>query len=353
METEGYKRIKKVALNYVKANKIGKDVGAYSIMPRGGENFYGSYHALQVLDLFGELHNRPAEEIATWVDYIQSYQEEDGSLLVRQQPFGENPIVPGIDGKLHSTRGLFWSFRVLRSKPKYAPTFIEPLLDPKTLYDWVGAFDWSMSWRISNQILAVYTFMAGLRDWFGYDISEALEKGMYPALEEKLDPETGYFGTAQGAPLWNGLFGTIHIAPIYFAEGWELKHLERNVDSTIECQREDGSYWEGGSNCPDFDGAYMMANLHHLTDYRKEDLEATARKYLQHALMHEDPEGRGWRNRRRDWKRPEGAIEPEFMMLDSWFYPASIGLVAHMLQDTGYEGPYDFSPGSLHMQNAF
>ena len=40
-------------------------------------------------------------------------------------------------------------------------------------------------------------------------------------------------------------------------------------------------------------------------------------------------------------------------MLGSWFYPLSIALIAHMLRDTGYEGPYRLNPMSLHGGNVF
>jgi hypothetical protein len=40
-------------------------------------------------------------------------------------------------------------------------------------------------------------------------------------------------------------------------------------------------------------------------------------------------------------------------MLGSWFFPLSIGLVAHMLRDTGFEGPYRLNPISPHECNVF
>ncbi len=193
---------------------------------------------------------------------------------------------------------------------------------------------------------------------------------MYPALEEVFDEQTGYWGTQVGEDLANGLFGTIHVTPIYFAQGWPLRSLERNVDSTLACQLPDGSFWPGGSDCPDYDGAYMMNNLAAMTDYRREDLRAAARCYLEHALMHEEAGGIGWRLHRRDtgpeqWKsRPHWIWKPgaeevtrelrdedparTHIMLGSWFYPLSIALIADMLRDTGYEGPYRLNPMSLH-----
>jgi len=254
--------------------------------------------------------------------------------------------------------------------------FLEPMLDPQTLYRWVKRYDWSNSWAAGNQVLACATALFAARDWFDVaDVDSIMERGMYPALEELLDEDTGYWGTQLGADLPNGMFGTIHLTPIYFALGWPLRAVERNVDSTLACQLADGSFWPGGSDCPDYDGAYMMSNLSELTDYRREDLEASARRYLQHALMHEDPDGCGWLLHRRDsqpdewksrphwiWKPGAAEVVAEYrdedpgrksIMLGSWFYPLSIALVAHMLRDTGYEGPYRLNPNSLHECNVF
>ena len=118
----------------------------------------------------------------------------------------------------------------------------------------------------------------------------------------------------------------------------------------------------------------MMANLAELTDYRREDLEQSARAYLKHALMHEDPHGCGWLLHRRDSKPCDWTPRPHFLwkaggelsielrdddperthiMLGSWFYPLSIALIAHMLGDTGYEGPYRMNPMSLHQSKVF
>jgi hypothetical protein len=263
---------------------------------------------------------------------------------------------------------------MLDRKPQYSFRFIEPLLNEKALYKWVKKYDWSNSWAAGNQVLACATVIFALRDWFGFSHADRLmEYGMYPALEELQDKATGFWGTHLDSGLQNGLFGTIHVVPIYFAQAWPLRALEASVDSTLACQLPDGSFWPGGSDCPDFDGAYMMANLSVLTKYKSEELTTAARRYLDHALMHEDPNGCGWLLHRKDtdpanWEpRPHWIWKPgadraiaelrdedpsrTHIMLGSWFYPLSIALIAEMLGDTGYEGPYHFNPASLHVCN--
>ena len=375
-ETDGYRRVKQSALKFVDAMRLGPEPWRIRKEPGGSESFYGSYHALHVLDMFGAMDQFSAAELDGWADYIRRDQAEHGyfaaDVAVRGRPLSLDEMEP----YWHVTRGHLWALRILNRPPSHALTFAEPLLDPDTLYRWVKHYDWSNSWAAANQVLAGATVLFAMRDWFGCDdVDRAMEMGMLPALEELFDEQTGYWGTQFGADLPNGQFGTIHITPIYFAQGWPLRALERNVDSTLACQLPDGSFWPGGSDCPDFDGAYMMANLAALTDYRREDLDRAARRYLEHALLHEDPQGCGWLLHRRDsqpeqWRpRPHWIWKPgakevvgelrdddpnrTHIMLGSWFYPLSIALVAYMLRDTGYEGPYRLNPMSLHQCNVF
>ena len=356
--------------------KLGDHPATYQKETRGGESFYGSYHALHILDLFHELHSLPASTMDQWAGYIGKNQTVQGFFA--NQPDLLDKILTGreLDPVWHYIRGHIWSFRILNRKPEKALKFVEPFLEGDYLYRYIKSCDWSNSWASGNQICALATALQAYRDWQNEpEVDIIMENYMFPALEELIDPATGYWGTQLGADLKNGLFGTIHVAPIYFSQKWPLAYLEKNVDATLNCQYPDGSYWPGGSDCPDFDGAYMLANLHALIDYRKEDLKAAARKLLKHLLMHEDPKGNGWLLHRRDSKPSDWQPRPHFLwkpglrnpieelrdddpdrthiMLGSWFYPLSIALLAHMLGDTGYEGPYRINPMSLHQSNVW
>jgi hypothetical protein len=374
--TPDYERVKASALRFVDEMKLGEEVWRYRKEPGGSESFYGSYHGLHILDMFGALDSLSDRDRDEWADYSCRDQSEDG--LFRSSSCSSHAAdgMDSVEPHWHYTRGHLWALRILDRPPRYPLRFLEPLLDADALYRWVKKYDWGNSWAAGNQVLACATALMAMRDWF--DVSEVdtiMERGMLPALEELLDEKTGFWGTQLGADLPNGLFGTIHVTPIYFAQGWPLRAVERNVDSTLACQLEDGSFWPGGSDCPDFDGAYMMANLAELTDYRREDLRQAAHRYLEHALMHESPDGCGWLLHRRDsrpeqwksrphwiWRPGEATVIAEYrdedpsrthIMLGSWFYPLSIALAAYLLKDTGFEGPYRLNPMSLHECNAF
>ena len=375
-ETPGYRQVKASALRFVEAMKLGEELWRYRKEPGGPESFYGSYHALHILDMFGALDTLSDQQREDWADYLRGAQSEHGFFTSDSERRTAVLELDAMEPYWHYTRGHLWALRILDRPPRFPFRFIEPLLDARALYRWVKKYDWGNSWAAGNQVLACATALVAARDWFGVgEVDAVMEQGMYPALEELLDERTGFWGTQLGADLPNGLFGTIHVTPIYFACGWPLRAVDRNVDSTLACQLEDGSFWPGGSDCPDYDGAFMISNLAELTDYRRDDLRAAARRYLDHALMHESPDGCGWLLHRRDsrpeqWKsRPhwiwppgESKVVPEYRdedpnrmatMLGSWFYPLSIALVAHMLRDTDFEGPYRLNPMSLHDCSVF
>ncbi|GAA4302468.1 hypothetical protein [Compostibacter hankyongensis] len=374
--TPGYDQIKQTTLRFVEAMKIGDKPGIYRKEAGEDESFYGSYHAAHILDLFGELSLLPETTRRQWAELFRQRQTQQGYFSGKADDVRRVRSLEELEPVWHYTRGNIWALRILGYPAAQELQFAMPLLDAGRLYRWVKHYDWSNPWAAGNQVLAAATVLMAMRDWFGAtEVDRVLEQGMFPALEELLDEKTGFWGTQYGADLSNALFGTIHITPIYFAQGWTLRSLERNVDSTLACQLSDGSFWPGGSDCPDFDGAYMMANLAALTDYRREDLQLAARKYLAHALMHEDTEHGGWLLHRRDsvpadwvprphwiWKEGEKKAFAELrdedparthIMLGSWFYPLSIALISHFLGDTGYEGPYQFRNDSLHVCNVF
>ena len=372
----GYLRLKTMALAFVDAMKAGEEPGAYKKeASETGPSTYGTYHAAVIRSLFGELENCGSACLDRWAERVNALQCEGGYYSNRPEDRLRRRGPGELDSVWHFTRGMLWTLYVLGRRPGRELTFLEPLLNKQTMYRYVLSYDWSNSWAAGNQICALSTAMFALRDFYGVPyVDEVLEYGMFPALEELLDPETGYWGCQLGAGLLNGQFGTIHVLPTYFAQGWEYRFADKSVDSTLACQRSDGSFWPCGSDCPDFDGAYMLYNLSLLTDYRREELEQAGRRYLDHARQHFSPDGVGFTIHRRDstpdqwksrphfiWRDGESAAREEIrdedprrdrIMLGSWFYPLSIALISGMLGDTGFEGPYRLTPGCLHECNA-
>ena len=373
--TAGYTTLKTMALAFVDRMKVGEEPGAYrKEASETGPSTYGAYHAAIIYSLFDELAGFSSGDIDRWAQRINMLQCANGYYSNRKEDQNRARGLEELNSVWHFTRGMLWTLYVLGRKPEKDLLFLEPFLDKETLYRYVKAYDWSNSWAAGNQICALSTALFALRDFYHVPyVDEVLEYGMFPALEELLDEKTGYWGCQFGADLRNGQFGTIHVLPTYFAQGWEYRYVGRSVDSTLACQNPDGSFWPCGSDCPDFDGAYMLYNLNLLTDYRKEDMEKSARLYLEHAKMHFPDDGIGFLIHRKDsipsqwisrphfiWKDGENNAREEIrdedpardkIMLGSWFYPQSIALIAGMLGDTGFEGPWRLTRGCLHECN--
>ncbi len=376
-ETPGYQKLKANAMAFVNAMKVGEEPGAYKKEAcETGPSTYGAYHATQIMSLFGELQKLPKSDLELWAQRIKKLQVGNGYFSNKAQDLNRVRNLHELDPVWHFTRGMIWCLRTLGDefRPDQEMTFIEPFLNKKVLYDYVKSYDWKNSWAAGNQICALCTGLMAFRDWYSVPyVDDVMNEAVYPALEELIDPKTGYWGTQFGADLLNGQFGTIHVLPMYFAQGWEYKQLERSVDSTLACQFPDGAFWPCGSDCPDFDGAYMLYNLAQLTDYRKEDMEAAARLYVKHAEQHIADDGVGfyihdknttpdmWKSRPHFiWEEGKSTATEEIrdedptrdkIMLGSWFYPQSIALISGMLGDTGYEGPYRLVRASLHQCN--
>lgn len=374
--SNGYQEIKQVATNFVKAMKVGNEPGVYKKDPTENKpSWYGSYHAAHILDMFGELSSFSESDIDAWADMINQKQCDQGYYSNNDDDKHKERIPGEMDPVWHFTRGMIWTLRVLGKKPAKELKFLEPLLNKDSLYKYVKRYDWSNSWAAGNQICALSTTLMALRDWYGVPyVDELLEYGMFPALEELLDPKTGYWGCDKGASLLNGQFGTIHVLPTYFSQGWEYKYVQQSVDTTLQTQFSDGSFWPCGSDCPDFDGAYMLYNLFHLTDYRKEDLQSAANLYLNHATFHIPENKVGFLIHRKDSNPSQWVSRPHFVweegkshateelrdddpdrmkiMLGSWFYPLSIALANEVAEDTSrFAGPYRLCKMSQHECN--
>jgi hypothetical protein len=180
METTGYQRIKQTSLHFVDAMKIGDKPGVYRKEPGEGESFYGSYHAAHVLDLFGELQNRPAADLDIWAEQFQRRQTEQGYFSGKASEFGRIRTLDELEPVWHYTRGNIWALRMLNRRPERELRFLEPLLHADRLYRWVKHYDWRNSWSAGNQVLAAATALfsfpgpgriAGCKNWFlGYTI---------------------------------------------------------------------------------------------------------------------------------------------------------------------------------------
>ena len=199
----GYEQLKSMALAFVRRMKVGEEPGAYKKEAcESGPSTYGAYHAAVILSLFGELDREGRENLDRWAERINALQCPGGYFSNRPGDAARRRGPDELDPVWHFTRGMLWTLYLLGRKPARTLDFLEPLLNKEAMYRYVKKYDWSNSWAAGNQICALSTAMFALRDFFGVPyVDEVLEYGMFPALEELLDPKTGYWGCQFGADL--------------------------------------------------------------------------------------------------------------------------------------------------------
>lgn len=137
IETEGYKRIKSNALAYVQAMKVGDEPGVYKKEACETEpSTYGSYHATQILSLFGELQKFPKKDLAAWAERIKAYQCGNGYFSNKAADKNRIRGLHEMDSVWHLTRGMIWTLRTLGDefKPDKEMAFLEPFLNKDTVY---------------------------------------------------------------------------------------------------------------------------------------------------------------------------------------------------------------------------
>ena len=187
----GYEQLKSMALAFVRRMKVGEEPGAYKKEAcESGPSTYGAYHAAVILSLFGELDREGRENLDRWAERINALQCPGGYFSNRPGDAARRRGPDELDPVWHFTRGMLWTLYLLGRKPARTLDFLEPLLNKEAMYRYVKKYDWSNSWAAGNQICALSTAMFALRDFFGVPyVDEVLEYGMFPALEELLDPQ--------------------------------------------------------------------------------------------------------------------------------------------------------------------
>ncbi len=264
----------------------------------------GSCCAALAGEILNGLSSWSTGEVETRVHYIQSFQRDDGWF--------EDPYLNVVDGNLLDSKYLrghatFLAVMALdalgHQRPALPLSFLDAWRDDARVYEWIDKLDWTHPWRESNWV-----------EWIGYWLladagltadDVPLQKNWFPAgfaglmqwLEDNQDPSTGFWGN----PPYQGLSKTLHQMAaayhhfvFYYATGQPLRYKERIVDHTLALQQPDGLFnpgKAGGGPCEDLDAIDILANMHRLTDYRRNDIERALLRALKALLKNQRPDG--------------------------------------------------------------
>jgi len=279
------------------------DMGGFRFSPKAPVCLVGSCCAALACETLGSLSSWSPQEIEKWQRYIQGFQKDDGWF--------EDPYLKATAGSSHDSTYLrghatflaVMALDALGQRPHWDLEFLDTWCDDTRLYDWIDQRDWTKPWRESNWA-----------QWIGYWLlaeskltvdDVPLQKEQFPPgfaglmqwLEDHQDAETGFWGDPpfEGPKrILHQMAAAYHHYVFYYATGQPLRFKDRIVDHTLDLQQPDGLFAPGrigGGPCEDLDAIDILANMHRLSDYRREEIEQTLRRALGALLSNQRADG--------------------------------------------------------------
>jgi hypothetical protein len=222
-------------------------------------------------------------------------------------------------------------------KPARHPLdFVEPFADRAFLEVWLRTLRFDDFWLSSNLLMFLLYFLLLVEG----DVSPTAH-AILDALDRRQDPATGFWGTQQGASLFNGMAGAYHLFGFYRHLQRPIAHQHEALDATLRLQTASGLFGDlGGGPCEDVDAIDIL--VHH--EPRDATQERAVHEALARALTALDSCKRddgGYR-----WHAPAGgkprpvrysglssltASSDEGDMWSAWFRPLAISLASQRI----------------------
>ena len=266
--------------------------GAFRFSPRSPVCLLGSCCAALACEVLSSFPLWTSTQVEAWASFIQTFQRQDGWF---EDPYLQPNAGNALDSDYlrgHATFLAVMALDALGRKPIYRLKFLDRWKDDDQLYEWIDRLEWTNPWRESNWV-----------EWIGYWLladgqltssDVPITRELYPRgfagllgwLDDHQDPVTGYWGN----PPFEGpqrilcqMAGAYHHYVFYYATNKHIRYVERLVDHTLSLQQLDGLFAPhrvGGGPCEDLDAIDILANMHRLTDYRRDDIEKGLKRAL-------------------------------------------------------------------------
>jgi len=145
----------------------------------------------------------------------------------------------------------------LEREPAHALRFVAPFRERRALDAWLRTLRFDDFWFASNYLMFLLLFLIRVEAESAETAHRVLD-----VMDARQDPETGFWGTQQGASLFNGMAGAYHLYGYYQYFGRPIAHQEVAIRSTLRCQEDTGLFGgRGGGPCEDLDAIDILAKL--------------------------------------------------------------------------------------------
>jgi hypothetical protein len=240
------------------------------------------------------LAHLPESRRQALVAHIQGFQRAESGL------FRDGQHSDAVICRLHKFTPLYIEWQetyfalhaldALGARATHPLAFVKPFQAPLGRDAWLRTLPFDDFWFSSNYLMFLLFFLL-----LEEGDQSATAHHILDALDARQDPATGFWGTQQGASLFNGMAGAYHLYGFYEHLGRPIHHQAEAVRSTLRTQERSGLFGAlGGGPCEDVDAVDILARLQPGSSDDDQQVRTALEKALA-ALLRCRGEGGAWR----------------------------------------------------------
>ena len=270
--------IKSEVMNWLRTLKIPSESCRYRFSSSSDDTVFCTCFALFILDLFKETEKFTEMEKQSWVSYIQSFQNEEFGYFEPEQYYHKDRE----RNRYQLTCFCLSALGILDAEPKFPLNFIRQWKTPddikKFLYE-RGCNEGKPGSGNKAMFLAIFLIYKYERT----KENHLLEKiNAWFEFHNETQNRNGFWGKDLKSHYLHGLQNGFHQLVIYFYQQKEIPKLDRIIDIALMSQDRRGFFapTPGGEACHDYDAVHILAMAFRITDYRRDDIQASLQKAL-------------------------------------------------------------------------
>ena len=315
----------------------------------------GTYNAVMLRDLLGDLASWTEDQRHTLADWLEGHRRADGIFRIpgmTDDAVYKKPLLSDtweyID--FHVSNYSLGAVQALCPARRPVLDFARPFLDPLLLKAWLSERDLRDPWQEGNNIVNLGSFLLGLATQGAGETAQRAMDLLFAWHDRLQEPATGFWGVNQAhneTALLHAMAGSMHNYHLWYATGRPLNYQARAVDYALSCPP------TIHSACIDVDLVDLLTHGHSCLDYRRDEIEAWLRALLVKLLalqaddggFPDEPAQAGQSQRRQDgWVG--GYAEPQGLSntFSTWFRWIAIAMTARCLWPDwqAFEGGWRF-----------
>lgn len=241
-------------------------------------SFWGSVFATFIAFMLGRINELPGREVLT--DEMLKLIEDDTGIITDPEVLPTCFLNPDTHSDFYVTmQTTYFGYCALfalgmPSAPKIS--WLQSLLQGKSVSRWLDALDWQNPWLVSNIDMFLGAFLLFFNDLHGpNDWVLATIEDYFSWHDNKQNKKTGFWGEQED--ILNAMAGAYHILTLYDYAGREIHLVEPMIDAIISLGQKDGLFVHGGGggSCEDMDAIDLLVRLSLRSSHRETEVKET------------------------------------------------------------------------------